>query len=237
MSTDPHERNVNIMKNIGMIVAVEIDAVLEKYGTRLEERFVDGFTVNVLQNDNYTLYICKTGAGEIAAAAGTQLLISKFGVDMVINFGVVGGLTPAMALAKTAVVERVAHYDFDISEIDHVEVGRYTAYPSVHIDCNKELLDKALELQPDLVKVTCASGDKFVGDPAKKQALHEQFDADICEMEAAGILLTCNRSGIPCLMIKTVSDSITGGAEEFTSEVNRSASICLDIADKIMANM
>ena len=53
-------------------------------------------------------------------------------------------------------------------------------------------------------------------------------------MEAAGILLTCNRSGIPCLMIKTVSDSITGGAEEFTSEVNRSASICLDIADKIM---
>ena len=145
------------MKNIGMIVAVEIDAVLEKYGTRLEERFVDGFTVNVLQNDNYTLYICKTGAGEIAAAAGTQLLISKFGVDMVINFGVVGGLTPAMALAKTAVVERMVHYDFDISEIDHVEVGRYTAYPSVHIDCNKELLAKALELQPDLVKVTCAS--------------------------------------------------------------------------------
>ena len=38
-------------------------------------------------------------------------------------------------------------------------------------------------------------------------------------------------------MIKTVSDSITGGAEEFSSEVNRSASICLEIADKIMANM
>ncbi len=230
-------KGMNLMKNIGMIVAGEIDAVLEKYGDRLEERFVDGFTVNVLKNDNYTLYICKTGAGEIAAAAGTQLLISKFGVDFIINFGVVGGLTPEMALAKTAVVERVAHYDFDISEIDHVEVGRYTAYPSVHIPCDEALLNKALELQPDLVKVTCASGDKFVGDPAKKAALHEQFEADICEMEAAGILLTCKRSNIPCLMIKTVSDSITGGAEEFSAEVNRSAGICLDIADKIMANM
>ena len=225
------------MKNIGMIVAVEIQAVLEKYGERLEERFVDGFTVNVLNNDNYTLYIVKTGAGEIAAAAGTQLLISKFGVDCVINFGVVGGLTPEMALAKTAVVEKVVHYDFDVSEIDHVEVGRYSNYPSVHIPCDETLLSKALELQPDLKPVVCASGDKFVGDPAKKAALHEQFGADICEMEAAGILLTCKRSNIPCLMIKTVSDSISGGAEEFTSEVNRSAGICLEIADKIMDQM
>lgn len=225
------------MKNIGMIVAVEIQAVLEKYGERLEERFVDGFTVNVLNNDNYTLYIVKTGAGEIAAAAGTQLLISKFGVDCVINFGVVGGLTPEMALAKTAVVEKVVHYDFDVSEIDPVEVGRYSNYPSVHIPCDKTLLNKALELQPDLKPVVCASGDKFVGDPAKKEALHEQFGADICEMEAAGILLTCKRSNIPCLMIKTVSDSISGGAEEFTSEVNRSAGICLEIAGKIMEQM
>lgn len=225
------------MKKIGMIVAVEIQAVLEKYGNRLEEQFVDGFTVNVLTQDDYTLYIAKTGAGEIAAAAGTQLLISKFGVSAVINFGVVGGLTPEMALAKTAVVERVVHYDFDTSEIDHCEVGRYVNYPSVYLDCNKELLNKALELEPSLVKVTCASGDKFVGDPKRKAQLHQQFEADICEMEAAGILLTCNRSNIPCLMIKTVSDSIQGGADEFTAEVNRSAGICLEIADKIIAKM
>lgn len=225
------------MKKIGMIVAVEIQAVLEKYGQGLEEQFVDGFTVNVLHKDKATLYIVKTGAGEIAAAAGTQLLISKFGVDCVINFGVVGGLTPEMALAKTAVVEKVVHYDFDTSEIDHVEVGRYMDYPSVHIPCDEGLLKKALELQPELKPVVCASGDKFIGDPAKKAALHEQFGADICEMEAAGILLTCKRSSIPCLMIKTVSDSISGGAEEFASEVNRSAGICLAIADQIMEQM
>ena len=56
-------------------------------------------------------------------------------------------------------------------------------------------------------------------------------------MEAAGITLTCNRCGVPCLLLKTVSDGITGGAEEFLSEVDRSADICLDIADKIMNNL
>ena len=225
------------MKKIGMIVAVEIQAVLDKYGDRLEEMFVDGFPVKVLKNDGYTLYIVKTGAGEIAAAAGTQLLISKYGVDFVINFGVVGGLTPEMALAKTVMVEKVVHYDFDTSEIDGWEPARYAEYPTPFIPVKEEMLALAEKIQPDLKRVICASADKFVGDRAKKAALHEMYGAEICEMEAAGILLTCNRSGVPCLMIKTVSDSITGGAEEFAAEVNRSAEVCLGIADKVMAEM
>ncbi len=222
------------MKKIGMIVAVEIQAVLDKYGSQLEEQFVDGFQVKILHKDNYSLYIVKTGAGEISAAAGTQLLISKFAVDFIINFGVVGGLTPEMALAKTVVVEKVVHYDMDTSEIDGWEVGRYPEYETIFIPVNAEMLELALNIQPDLKKVTCASADKFVGDPARKAALHTMYGAEICEMEAAGILLTCNRASVPCLMIKTVSDSISGGAEEFAAEVKRSAGVCLDIADQII---
>ena len=48
-----------------------------------------------------------------------------------------------------------------------------------------------------------------------KRALHETYGAHICEMEAAGIVLTCDRAGVPCLLLKIVSDGITGGAEEF----------------------
>ena len=51
----------------------------------------------------------------------------------------------------------------------------------------------------------------------------------------AGIVLTCDRCGVPFLLIKTVSDGITGGAEEFFKEVSRSADICLEITDEIMA--
>ena len=53
-------------------------------------------------------------------------------------------------------------------------------------------------------------------------------------MEAAAVALTCDRSGIPCLILKTVSDGITGGAEEFIAEVDRSADICLEITDRIL---
>ena len=85
--------------------------------------------------------------------------------------------------------------------------------------------------------VICASADKFVGTEAKKRALHERWQADICEMEAAGIVLTCARRGVPCLLIKTVSDAITGGAEDFNRELDRSAGICLEIADRIIREL
>ena len=220
------------MKTIGMLVAVEIKAVLDRYGDKLCEKETAGYRVMEYKTPEYNLVILKCGAGEIAAAGGTQFLISEYKVDMIINFGVVGGLTPEMAKTKTCVVEQVVHYDFDTSAVDNWEVGRYDDYPTPYIPTTKALVDKAVSLNPDLMPVICASADKFIADPARK--LNRQFGAKICEMEAAGIVLICNRNKVPCLLIKSVSDSIEGGAEEFHNTINEAAAMCLDIADAII---
>ena len=199
-------------KTIGMLVAVEIGAVLSRYGDKLTDVSETGFDVKRLDSDDY-------------------------GAEFIINFGVVGGLTPEMSLAKTCVVESVVHYDFDTSTIDNCEVGRYLEYPSIYIPAPSELVDAAIAAEPSLKRVICASGDKFVDDPAKKHALHADFNADICEMEAAAILLTCNRNRVPCLMIKAVSDAIEGGCEEFTAQVDRSAAICLEVAHRVIEKL
>ncbi|MBQ3062134.1 MAG: 5'-methylthioadenosine/S-adenosylhomocysteine nucleosidase [Clostridia bacterium] len=225
------------MKKIGMLVAVEIGSVLSKYGKASEEIEKFGFKVYKYEMPQYELYVVHSGAGEIAAAAATQLLIAVYGVEAVVNFGVVGGLTEDMKLSKTVVVEKVVHYDFDVSAIDHVEVGRYTSYPEVYIPLNKGLIEMALQVEPSLKRVACASADKFVDGRENKSRIAQQFGADICEMELAAIVLTCDRSGIPCLAIKTVSDAIDGGAEEFGRTVNEAADVCLRVTDKIIANM
>ena len=225
------------MKKIGLLVAVEMDAVLARYGSPQEKQMVDGFEVLRYENESYTVYAVNAGAGEISAAAAAQLLISVFRVDLVVNFGVVGGLTPEMAMARTVVVESVVHYDFDISDWTGVESGRYMQYPSPYIPATPELVEKACAIEPSLRRVICASADKFVGTEAKKRALHERWQADICEMESAGIVLTCARRGVPCLLVKTVSDAISGGAEDFNRELDRSAGICLEIADRIIREL
>lgn len=222
------------MKNIGMIVAVEIEAVLNKYGKPTELKY-PGFKIYEYEIEDKNLYVIHSGAGEIAATMATQFLISQLQVEFIVNFGVVGGLTEEMTLARTCIVESVVHYDFDTTDADDTEVGRYLQYPSVYIPTTKEVLDKALIIEPDLKSVICASADKFIGSEEKKRELHDKFKADICEMEAAGIVLTCNRNKVPCLLIKTVSDSISGGAEEFFSAVNESARICMEITHKIIS--
>ena len=225
------------MKNIGMVVAVEMDAVLSRYGAPSEKRRVAGFEVYTYTGADYIIYALNSGAGEIAAAAATQLLISVFHADLILNFGVVGGLTEEMAKARTCVVESVVHYDFDTSEAGWAEPARYLDYPTAYIPASAALVERALSIEPRLKKVICASADKFVGKAERKRELHALYGAEICEMEAAGIVLTCSRSGVPCLLIKTVSDGIEGGAEEFNAELQRSAALCLAVADKIIREL
>ncbi len=225
------------MKRIGMLVAVEMDSVLCRYGKPGDTKEYPGYTVLTYENDGYTLYVLNSGAGQVAAAAGVQFLISELKVELIVNFGVVGGLTPEMAQTRTCIVERVVHYEFDTSPIDNCEVGRYLNYPDIYLPATPELVKRALEIEPDLKPVTCASGDKFVALAEKKAALHRDFGADICEMEAAAIVLTCNRNHIPCLLIKTVSDGLTGGAEEFLTGLERTSEVCLTVADRIIREL
>lgn len=224
-------------KKIGVVVAIEIDAVLSKYGQAKETIEKNGFAVHIYENEKSIMYVLLSGAGEIAAAAGTQFLITEFDVDMILNFGAVGALTAEMATAELCAVEKVIHYDLDTSNWLNLPRGQYPDQPSAYVPTDEALLNKALELCPSLKKVTCASADKFVDSAEDKAKLHLLYEADICEMEAAGVVLTCSRNKIPCLLIKAVSDSLIGGGKEFLTELNRVSVICFDVVDKIINSL
>lgn len=225
------------MKKIGLIVAVELDSVLNKYGKPVSEKRIDGFNVLTYNIDNKAeLYVVHCGAGEISAASATQLCISKLKCSMILNFGIVGGLTNEMSETKLCVVEKIVHYDFDVSADDKRFVpGQHDGYPDAYIPATKSLIDTALKIEPELKKVIIASGDKFIDTASKKRDLHNKFNADICDMEAAGIALTCDRTKIPYLMIKCVSDGCNDDSyNSFLEYFTESAEKCFDVMDKII---
>ena len=221
---------------IGMIVAIpeEIDALFRSCGAPLGTEEASGYTIFCYEIGGNTVYVAGSGAGEIAASATTQYLITKFGVELLVNFGVCGGLTADMGLQRTVVVEKAVHYDFDASPFDGSLPGQYLAYPDVYIPATAELVRLACMAEPELKPVICASADKFVVDPAIKADLHNRFGAEICEMEAAGILLTAHRNGVPALLLKGVSDSVTGDAGEYAAMVHASAEVCLRVQLEIL---
>lgn len=113
------------MKKIGMVTAVEIGSVMKKFAGCMVKVDVNGFDVYSLDFGDKIMYVAHSGAGEIRAAACTQMLISLFEVDLVVNFGVVGALRDEIKLLNTCVVDKIVHYDMDTSAVDNCEVGKY----------------------------------------------------------------------------------------------------------------
>ena len=224
-------------ERIGLLVAVEMDSVFVRYGEPVKTEQRGSFKVFQFESDRYTLYVIHSGIGEIAAAAAAELLIDRYRVGTIVNFGVVGGLTEEMAEAKTCVVTRVVHYDFDLSGIDPVVPAQYPGYPDIYLPADETLVQKALAVCPELRQVTCASADKFVGNRADKERLHSLYGADICDMESAAVLLTCLRCEVPCLLIKAVADGLTGGGEEYYIALQGCANLCLSVTDQIMQEL
>ncbi len=226
--------------NIGMIVAMadELEPFLVACGKAAGTDTLKGYEVRKFEIGENRIYVVGSGAGEIAAASATQMLISRYDVETIVNFGVVGGLTPEMAISDPVVIRRVVHYDYDASPFyRELSPGQYPGETEKYIYTDEKLLNLALSACPELRAVTCASADKFVAGEEAKSALHKQFGADICEMEAAGILLTCKRCGVPALFIKAVSDGVTGGADEFEEMIGRASEVCVKVVLKVIENV
>ena len=220
------------MKKIGMIVAMdkELKDYFEKLGT---VQTIENSVYNVWQAEAYgkQLYIIKSGIGEISAAGATQYLITKYGVDLVINFGICGKISDNLKLLDTVVVSSVVYYQFDLSGIDNVLPAVYMG-DSYYINTDKELVEKLLGLDSSLKSAICASGDKFIASKEDKEYLSTTFNAEICEMDSAGILITCLRNGVKCLLIKSISDDCDG--MDYATFSSLAAQKYVEIVDKFV---
>ncbi|MCH5153383.1 MAG: 5'-methylthioadenosine/S-adenosylhomocysteine nucleosidase [Clostridiales bacterium] len=203
---------------IGIFTAMEKEATSFLQADAVKE-VVGMFTFYHLALGKHSAVLCcPPSVGEIAASAACQLLITKYGVDCILNFGVVGALTPKASVQSFVYVKDVVHYDMDISVTDNIPIGRYRCFDDVAVKCDESLLYKAMQVNR-LPAVRCASADKFVDTVERKTALHKNFGADICDMESAGILFACRFNNVPCLLVKCISDSLTDGAQEYRNNV------------------
>lgn len=215
---------------IGIIVAIEEEkqAFLEVFGNP-DIIYDDAPSYEIstwLNMGRCRIYLLCSGYGEIAAAAATQYLIDEYRVDCIINYGAVGGLCEDYSAQKVGFVKKIVHYGFDLSAGGY-PVGRYPNQESLFIFPKEEALSR--ESLGGLLEFTCASADKFVGPGEPKRELRKEFWADICEMESAGIVITCNRNHVPCSFIKAVSDGVDEGGEAFEQNVTSAAKVCVEV--------
>lgn len=222
---------------IGMCVAMdkEVTPFLEREASDIKTETIGAFKIYSFKIKDKSVYLVRSGIGEIYAAAAVQTLILKYGVEVILNFGVCGSLVKSVGVLDAVLVDSVVHYDFDLSGIDGVPIGQYPGYDSPNIKTDEKLIELVERIQP-LKRVCCASADKFVSDSIIKAELNKNFGASVCDMECAAVLLTAKQAGIPVLIIKAVSDG-EGGADEFNKKVKAAANVYIKTVVALIENL
>jgi len=229
------------MKNIGLVIATkrEFNTIfLPEYGLECKEVQTNPFVVHLVEIDDKRIYAILAGVGQTMASAATQHLIDKFNVSVILNYGVVGALVDNLGVKSTVLVDKIIDYEYDTTPIEGEVLGWHKdTYPEQFLKADPKLIEMAQKVDPSLQKVICASGNKFIVDINFKNELNKKFGAEICEMESAGIALTAHKNNVPVLYIKGVSDSRTGGADEFNNMILVSSAITYKLLLKIVKEL
>lgn len=220
---------------IGIVVAVtrELSSFLEVH-SKVESLVVNNrpiFHTVINGNDIYAIH---SGCGLIDASSATQILITKFDVELILNYGVTGALDPSLKVNDLFVVTKLVNHDFDTSSFDPVAKCQYCDYPDMYIPVSEDMIALAKKIKPDLKEAALASGNCFINDKPKKDQLFKELHCNICDMELAGIGRTCNVNKVKFLSIKSISDSYDGDGSDFNENVVRSSKVAFAFLSKIL---
>ncbi len=175
-----------------------------------------------------------SGIGKVAAATTTALLASHFGVGQVVFVGVAGGLADGVRVGDVVLADGLLQHDMDASplfprfelpgkglsrlRVDVAAVARARAAleaaltPAALASTQPHGLQAAdlaaLGLDwPRVHQGLIVSGDRFVCTDRECAALRAAVpDALAVEMEGAAVAQVCHDFGVPCLVVRTVSD-------------------------------
>lgn len=156
-----------------------------------------------------------TGPGKVSAAVAVSRALSERRPPEVLNVGTAGALRPG--LGGLFRIGRVAEHDFDVAAIERITGDTFRG---------------ELELDPgsDTVLVT---GDVFVQDERLRDALAAR--AHLVDMEGYAVARACAAFGVPCTMLKVVSDEAsTGAVRSWVETIDESARM---IAEAVRAHL
>lgn len=191
---------------------LELSALIEIPGCRFDHKPM-GFNIYRLNRRKTAVFIVESGPGPANAAAAATLAIERFSPDHVLNTGICGVYSGDIRLLASAVagsravfadagVESQAGY-LDLSAID---LPLYCGETEVF---NRLALDDT-PVARSVLRCVFLSLSAVSGDSVRADTVKNRFDAKdllMCEdMESASVALVAARAGVPCTIVRGISN-------------------------------
>jgi len=186
--------------------------------------------------------------GKVAGAVTATLLVEKFGVTHILFTGVAGAGDNSIAVGDIVVADALVQHDMDASPLfprfevplcglshfqgDHTMSMQLLAAAHGFLEHDLcKVIDVAQRTafrlhQPRVHRGLIASGDRFMNEAAAIEALNRALPGLVAvEMEGAAVAQVCYELGIPCAVMRTISDNANEeAATDFLAFVSTIAS-------------
>mgnify|MGYP002855690419 CR=1 FL=1 len=167
--------------------------------------------------DGVDVVVVQCGMGKVNAGICAHTLANTFGCTRIVNTGVAGSLDASIDIGDIVVSTEAVQHDFDVSYLGFVKgeipyTGLY-AFPADD-ELRSLAVQAAHEAAPEIgvFEGRVCSGDQFISTAEQKDTIISSFGGMCCEMEGAAIAQACYLNGVPCVVIRAISDK-PGGTE------------------------
>lgn len=149
--------------------------------------------------------VCCAGMGKANAASTVQVLCTRYGIDRLIFSGIAGNMTSKIGIGDVCVGETVVYHDAELDMLAQSApfLKEYHGDPALVAAA----LDACAACGVKAIAGKIATGDTFVGDAATKKAIEEKCRPDCVEMEGAAVSQIAGRNGVPCVVLRAMSDN------------------------------
>lgn len=203
---------------IGIIGAMETEVTQLKEAMQIEETFEYAsmtFCKGILCGAN--VVVVRSGIGKVNAGICAQILIDKFGVEILINTGIAGSLDAQIDIGDIVISTDLVEHDMDVTVFGN-PIGQNPGMDTFSFPADPVLVEKAkaanIEANPDIKTFTgrIVSGDQFVSSSEVKEKLVANFQAKCTEMEGAAIAHVAYLNQVSCVIIRAISDKADNSA-------------------------
>ena len=199
---------------IGAVIAMQSEADILLTQMQIEKSlFISGKQVHIGKAFDKEIALCVCGVGKVNAGLGAQLLISRFSVDCLLNFGVAGGLNDGTKLCQIYQISHAVQFDFDLVQLNGTKMGTLNEYEEPYLPLN--LLDLPFPLKK------LGTADRFNDSLDDYNLLTKELGADIRDMEGGAIVQVALASALPVYSFKGISDLAGSGSTTEQFLVNK----------------
>ncbi len=171
----------------------------------------------------------QSGVGKVNAAVCAQTMILKYAPSLVVNTGAAGGVGPEIRIGDLVVASACVQHDMDTTALGEkagrdLRSGEGFGLNSPDRQAASVLAEAAKALYGHVHRGIVATGDLFVADPEKNREIGRLFSAKATEMEGGSIAQVCYRNGVPCAVLRAISDNADNSGKVNFLEFARMAS-------------